>query len=223
METQIDTAELRKDLTPIVAQARSLVVSNPEDAQIAFNLRGSCKAFEKKVKEFFAPHKKRADDVHAELCASEKKELAPASEAIGIIDSKLSAFQEAQRKAQEIAQREAEAKARKEADDKAEAAALAAEQAGEHEEAAAIIAEPVQVAAVKPVVTPKLAGGSFRTSYFGTVTDKAAFLRAVANNPGWYGLVEIPQGSLNSFAAATKGVMQIPGLSFGSKQIPVGR
>ena len=224
MDTAIlDTAELRKDVAPIVSQANALTVTNPEEAQIAFDLRKAAKSFVSRVEAFFEPHKKRAKAAHAGLCDDEKKELAPATAAITIIDVKLSLYQDVQRLKQEKERQELAAKARKDAEDKALADAQAAHDAGEKDEAEAILAAPVSIPAVAAPKSVKLEGGSFRTEYYGVVTDKAAFIRAASENAGLHGLLEVPQGALNKFAASTKGAMQIPGLRFGSKQVPVGR
>ena len=220
---EIDTKELGKEIVSVVDQANAIVISSPEHEQEAFNLRRTAKFFQIKVKAFWEPHKKRADDVHAGLCADEKKMLTPAVEVVAILDKKLAYYDEQRRQEAERVRREAEVLARKLAEDKALAEAEALERAGEHKEAAAVIAEPVNVP-IQTIPKPaKIEGGSFRTVYFGIVKDKAAFIKAAAFQPGLQSLLEIPQGSLDKFAAATKSVMGVPGLEFGSRRIPIGR
>ena len=218
---EIDTADLRKDALTIVDRANAIMVTNQEEAQAAFNLRGMAKAFEKKVKDFFAPHKKLADKAHALLCASEKKELAGAVNAITIVDAKLSQYQEAKRKRDDAERKEREDAARKQSEDAVISQAKAAEDAGDHQEAAAILNEPLAVPAIIIPKATKIAGGSFRTEWFAEVVDLKEFVKAVANGAPM--LVEPDQIALKKFAASTRGSVKIPGVRFGSKQIPVGR
>lgn len=226
---EMDTQELRKDIAPVVAFANTITVTNGEEMQRAFDLRKQCKNFEKKVKDFFAKPKKQADELHANLCAMEKAELAPAMTALGVIDAKVSAY-EKERKAKEVAERERlELAARKLAEEQAIARAAAAEASGDNKKAEAIISAPLQVAPVQ-MEKPKIEGGSFRTDYYGTIIDLQGLITAVVNKQAPWALLELKkdgsialQSNVNAFAKTTKGEVPVPGVVFDSKQVPINR
>lgn len=105
----------------------------------------------KRVQEFFAPLKQMADKLHKAICAREREILDPLRK---VDEQKAGAIREFNAAEQrERRRREEEEAAARRRDDEARAAAEAAqlEQQGEHELAAAVVAEAI--AAPAPVVT----------------------------------------------------------------------
>lgn len=224
MTTEIfDITALKQEGLSVVEIARAMVVSTPAEASNASGFRRTLKTFEKKVKGFFKPHKQRIDEVHAALCADEKRVLAPALEGLSLLDLKLNAYQnKTQREAIEERQRR-EAAARKLAEDQALTQAQAAQAAGDHEEAETILDTPVEVPAIKAPKPEKIDGLHFRTDYFGVVEDLKSVIMAVVAGKAPLILIMVDPSALKKFAGATKGAVQVPGIRFGSKQIPVSK
>lgn len=104
-----------------------------------------------------------------------------------------------------------------------EAAALEAE--GRREEAEQVLdEEPALIEApIAPPPTPKVAGVSMREKWTAEVTDKAAFVRAVAANPSLLGLVDANAGALNQMASALKSDLKIPGVNVRREQVVSAR
>lgn len=104
------------------------------------------------------------------------------------------AAEEAQARAAENARREAEAQ---------EAAAIAREQAQDAE----LMPAPIAV-----TEKPKVAGLSGREKHKARVTDKGAFVRAVAARPELLELVKVDESALNKMAGALKTALAIDGV-----------
>lgn len=88
--------------------------------------------------------------------------------------------------------------------------------------AAAVQAEPVEqpaqveapVAAAVVPLPPRAAGVSVRTVWKAKVTDKSAFIRNAAGKPEIEAILEVDEGRLNKFAAATGGKASLAGVTF---------
>lgn len=88
--------------------------------------------------------------------------------------------------------------------------------------AAAVQAAPVesppeiQAPVAAPVVplAPRAAGVSVRTVWKAKVTDKSGFIRGAAGRPEIEALLDINEGKLNKFAAATGGKAHLTGVTF---------
>jgi hypothetical protein len=117
------------------------------------------KDLRKEIDATFDPIIKKAHEAHKEAVAQKKKVDAPLVEAEGIIKPRIAAWnaeQERLRREEEARLREI---ARKEEEERQLLAAIDAEQSGDMEESAAIMAEPVYVAPVViPKTVPKVAG-----------------------------------------------------------------
>lgn len=113
-----------------------------------------------------------------------------------------------------------QAEAAKEAGNVAEAAELESRaesrlDAG-HEDAVALELASHAVAAMPAVAPEKVAaaGTALRGAWKGRVTDKASFVRFVAANPDFIGLLSVDQSALNMLAKSTKGEKSVPGVEF---------
>ncbi len=113
------------------------------------------------------------------------------------------------------AQRQAEAAERAARAAQRDGDAEAAEQAAARAEAAREQAELAMVAPTMPTIAvPKAAGASFRGTWKGRVTDKAALIAAAAARPELQGLLAIDTTALNGMARAVKDSGKVPGVEF---------
>jgi len=189
------------DITPEKEEAKTVALVLPSDARAikvqdyatreaanAFFLK--CRDARKKIAAVFDPHierakeaKKKADEVRAALVKEKEQAEAPIVEAEGIVNREILRFDDEDRKRREKEQREAEEKAHREAEEAALRAAAAAEQAGDKEEAAAIIEEAVHapVFVPAPPPPPKLKGSSEVTYWKFEVENLKALILAVAS------------------------------------------
>jgi hypothetical protein len=186
-------------------------IASAEQYQSVCGYLISVKAFQKRVTDFFKPHKDRALAAHRALCADEQKALEPALADERACKAAIVAFDTEQ----ERIRREEEAKLREQARLEAErvrleeAAALELQASRENdtallEEAHALMDEPVQTPAViVPRTTPKVAGISYREVWKFRITDSSKLPRDYTRPD------EIKIGGV---VRAMKGVTNIPGV-----------
>jgi hypothetical protein len=131
-------------------------------------------------------------------------------QAESIIKGKMISYtDEIERQQREAAQAAAKAAA------EAEAAAMAAAADAQDDVAEAAMELAVAAAAAAPVVlAPVRAAGISKTMVRkkGRVTDKAAFLKAIAEVPAYHALVDVNEGAINKLVAALGGGLAIPGI-----------
>lgn len=105
--------------------------------------------------------------------------------------------------------------ARKEEEERRLAEAEAAEKAGDHEEAEAIINEPVYVP--PPIVektVPKVDNRLFAKRWKGRGVDKLKAVKFIALNPQYLNLLTFDDPAINSMARSIKGPSPVPGIEF---------
>lgn len=228
--TQDDTINLER--AGLVWQpAGTLTIQTAEEyAAEAERLKG-IKLFQRRVTEFFSPLKKKASEAHRALCDAENKALKPAQDDEAAIKRALGTYDAEQdriRHEEERRLRE-EARQREETRRLEEAAALEREAAATgdeelREEAAALIAAPVEapVVTIQPT-TPKVAGIVRREVWKADVTDLAKLVKAAAENPQYLNLLLANNTALQQMAKALKGAMAIPGVRvYAESQIAAG-
>lgn len=121
------------------------------------------------------------------------------------------AREKAQAEAEQLAAsgRAAEAQAAKEAAEVAEREAL---ERAEHEAAERRQTAAVVVAAPTETVAPVAAGTAVRTTWKARVTDKAALIKAVAEQSQFENLLEVNDTALNALARSLKANFRLPGI-----------
>jgi hypothetical protein len=130
------------------------------------------------------------------------------------------------RKALELAQRQGRAE---DAMEMAEQAAMAevraeqAEQAGQAQAAELATLAGLTVAAPVVAAPTKAKGQSVRRVWKGRITNKAAFVRACAENPQWLALVDVNEAALNQLAKALQENLSIPGVEAYSDAVLAAR
>jgi hypothetical protein len=168
----MEANEIQERALTVPEQAKAIIIITNEDYTRAGEILLTIKDIRKEIDATFDPIIKKAHEAHKEAVAQKKKIDAPLIEAEGIIKPRISDYlaeQERIRRAEENRLREI---ARKEEEERQLMEAIAAEQAGETEEAAAIINEPVYVApVVVPKSVPKIQGVSTQKRWTFRVVD----------------------------------------------------
>lgn len=217
------------------ADAAIVIRSNEEYTAVAERLK-VITSFRRKVQDFFAPHKKRANDAHKALCEDERKALAPADADERRLKTALVTWtteQDRKRKAEELRLRE-EQRRQEETRRLEEAAALetAAKATGDlamQEQAEALIEAPIPVMPVEALTpaAPKVDGISYRDVYRGDVVDLDALILAAVNDKTGqlrgYLKIEPNQSAIDAMARALKDKLSIPGVRLVVDKIPVTR
>jgi hypothetical protein len=171
------------------------------------------KAFQKRVTEFFKPHKRRLDEAKAALLADERNVLAPADADEQACKAALRVYDEAQELARQQEEQRLRDEARRQEEDRRLDEAAALEREGYTEEAVALVEEPVNAPAVMLAkTTPKVSGISFRENWSARVVSLPKLIAYVAAHPQHANLLMPNQAALNSLARSLKNGMLIDGV-----------
>ena len=176
-----DTAELDREASGLIAQAKAFEVIDASSYATANTIAGTLRNYERRVVEFFAPMRKAAREADRIARETERAKVAPAENARAILDRKALDWRRAEdaRLADEARAR-AEA-ARKEEEEKRLAMAAAAEEAGDAELAEAIIdsaAPPMPAVEVVPVA-PRVDGRTIVRRFSAECVDQSALVAFV--------------------------------------------
>jgi hypothetical protein len=194
------TQEVTTRALSITEQGRAVIINNSDDYVAAGSLWTTIKGIMKQVDDSFDPIISKAHASHKEAVAQKAKIYDPLKSVYVYVKGVMSAWdveQERIRKAEETRLREV---ARKAEEERLLTEAIAAESAGEKEEAAAIMEEPVYV---PPIVlqkaVPKVQGMSFRTIWKFRIKDVNAIPRQymVPNEVAIGGVVRSLKASAN--------------------------
>lgn len=210
----------------------ALVVQSPEEYTATAEHLKTIKAFQRRVTEWFAPLKRKANEAHAALCTEERKLLQPSRDDEDRIKRALTVYDDEQtrKRREEQIRLQREQRERDEADRLAAAAALelqgnATGEAAYHDAAAQLLASPAALAPVEPITppTPKVAGLMFRETYGAEVVSLMTLVKAVAAGQQPIGLLMANQSALDGQARSLKGSMAIPGVRLVVTKTPVTR
>lgn len=164
--------EIEKGIVNISDQAMSIVVKDNESFVMADGLLNAIKAMEKKIKDFFKPHKENAHKAWRTLCDAENAELAklePGATHIKAQNKNYLAIEEAKRQEEENRLR---LEAQKAEEEKRLAESIQLEAEGLQEEAEAVLDTPAPI--IMPTVektTPKADMRLYRKVWKFEVTD----------------------------------------------------
>lgn len=205
-----DEARQDEDNRALQAKAASLVIMNDQQYQEAAEIGKEIKRRAKMVTDLFQPIKEAANKAHKAACAREKEMLLPLQEAERMVKASMSAYtMEQERKrleAEETARKAREEEARRMLEQ-----AVALDEQGDSEAAAAVL-EDAQVMAETPAVA---APAVLVTK--GVTQKKVWDIQIVS--PGdvpvsFAGVVirPIDIATIKKLVTASKGKMQIPGV-----------
>jgi hypothetical protein len=198
------------------------IQSHDRYQQVADYLK-SIKAFQKRVTDFFAPHKARALESHRALCADEKKALDPALQDEAGCKRLLLAYDNEQDRLrrEEEQKRQADARQAEEARRLAEAAAMETEaiETGDQallEQAMEMVEQPIVAPAIAPVEkqTPKVSGVSYREVWKFRIVNPSLIPREY---------LAVDDSKIGQVVRAMKGATKIPGIvAYADKQVAAG-
>lgn len=205
---------LKKESSALEVKAEATLVTTDEQYQEAAEFGKAIKAKANEITTFFKPMKDAAYKAHKEVCDREKQMLDPLAKAEKLVKQAMGTYsieKERRRKAEEEAARKA---AEKEAARRLEEA-IALEEQGRNEEAAAVVedAEVYDTAASTLIV----GGASPKVSGVGTRKDWEIVSIDGAKVPAQFSGVElrpVDKAAVMRLIRASKGSIEIPGISY---------
>ena len=211
MET-IETKEIEKELIKVEINAIALQVTDNETYAQAGTLLIGYKELGKTIKNYFKPLKENTHKAWEVICDREKEELNKLQPGIQHLNKQMVTYnieQEQIRKAEEDRLRDEAEKAERE---RRLGLALKAVEAGEEEEAKAILEEPGFIP--PPIVektVPKQAGLAMVTIYKWRLVD-------INKVPKPYLQLRVNEAAVNQTVKALKAQTNIPGIEVYSEQ-----
>ena len=215
-----EAEKIQETYLPIVSSARALCVTDQVSHGAALTWMKELKGAEKKVRERLDPLIASANAAHKGLTKLRSDLLRPIEQAASILDGRCQEYERVEREKALAEARRLEDEARKREEERQLLDAIHAEESGDSETAAAIMAEKpvVPVVVVAPAVA-KVDGVSSRTNWRAEVHDKLALVRYVATHPEWINLLEPNESSLNGLAKSQRDALAIPGVRAVAEQV----
>lgn len=212
--------ELERDSSSLEERCRAIgPVVDASHYALKGELVVSAKALLKTIIAHHQPMKDAANRAHKEVCAAENRLANPLKMLIAREDADLTRWRTEQEQIRQQAQREAEERERQRAQDAIVAEAVAAERAGEHELAEAIVnLQPTPNTVTVPKAVPKVAGLRERQKYYSArVTNLMALAKAVVAGTVPLQAIQGNQTFLNDQAESYKDTLNYPGVEVVSR------
>jgi hypothetical protein len=217
--------EFKQQIAPLTNRASQIViVDQPSYAQASETLLG-VQAWLHRIQTSFTSSKRKALELHSEICKTEHEVVDPLVGARDTLKRKMGVWVEIQMNEAEEANRRAREEREREHQEEIEERVQEAELRGATvNEVRAIIETPAMPPPpVAPAVT-QVRGVSTSDKWYAEVTDKRAFVTAALGNRLLFELVEIHQPRLDRLAGQLKGALSdIPGLKIGRRAIITAR
>jgi hypothetical protein len=211
-------AELEAQSTSLTTQAKNITsIITVDDYIKATDLGRSLRAMKKGLVDFWGPLKATAHTSWKQLCGEENKMVDPVDRAIVMVDDAICLYKDDQEKKRQEIECLAREAAQKAEHERAQAEAVALENAGQHEEAAqvieqAIAAPPVPV--IVPSAVPQVQGVSFTKRWKFRIVNEALI-------PREYLMVD--EGKIGQVVRALKGQAKIAGIEVYPETSMTGR
>lgn len=209
----IDESALKTEAISLEVRADALSVTNDEEYQDAAEFLKTLKDQAGKVKDFFKPLKDAAHKAHKEVCDREKQMLDPLTKAEVVIKKAVGEYLAEQERKRKAAEERARQAAKAEADRRL-AEAIALENQGRMEEAAAAVeeAEIIDSATIAVPVAPtkKVKGVSSSKDWELVSVDDSKVPVDVAGTV----IRPVDQGAIMRLIRASKGTIKIPGVTY---------
>lgn len=209
----------RKEWQPIVESAKGIQITDAESKELAVQHGRLLQASVKSVGELYTSTKQSIDSVKKPVLEAEKQDLGEINSAKDALGAKLLTWNTEQAKIHAEQLRKAQEQARKDEEERKLAEAIAAEQAGEKEEAEQILNEetmPMPVIVQSPQV--KVAGEVGKTTYAAEVTNLMELIKGVASGKVPIQAVKADEPWLNGQARAFREGLAYPGVTVRVKQ-----
>lgn len=167
-------AEFQAASPTLMKQARDFSIEDQSDYEFSLTIAEEAIRRQKAVKEFFAPTKRLADQLHASLCEMERNLLTPYVDIERLIKGRRQDWRVEQERIRAKAEEDARKKAKEEADARALQEAAQLEKEGEREAAAVVVEQAL--AAPPPVIVmpssvPKQANSAVRGEWDFRIDD----------------------------------------------------
>lgn len=214
----IETSEVKEVTTlalSIPEQARQIVIKTVDDYARAGEIMMTIKAIRKKITETFKPIKQKMDAAKQEVLDQERAADAPLKEAEQLLSPQIIAWNREQERLRQEEENRLREEARKQEEERRLQEAILAEQAGQKEEAEAIMETPVQVApVVVPKSVPKVAGMSIRENWKFKITNERLIPREY---------LKVDEVKIGQVVRALKSATNIPGVEVYNEGTVSGR
>ena len=206
--------ETKTSTIALVNQARAIQIRSNDDCRMADGFIEALKSAEDKWDGLTAPSREAAHKAWKASVALHDGLITELSETRKDLKRRRGEWYDEQERARREEERRLQEIARKQAEDEALAAAEAAEAAGDHEIAEAIVAQPITTPAVTVARTAPAASRltAARTVWGAQVVDLMALVKAIAAGTQPITLVEPNMVALNGMARAAKSALAIPGV-----------
>lgn len=214
----IETTEVKEVTTMALSvpeQARQISIKTMADYTRAGEIMMTIKAIRKKITETFRPIKQKMDAAKQEVLDQERAADAPLKEAESLLSPQIIAWNREQERLRQEEETRLREEARKQEEERRLQEAILAEQAGQKEEAEAIMDTPVQVApVVVPKSVPKVAGMSIRENWKFKVTNEKLIPREY---------LKVDEVKIGQVVRALKSATNIPGVEVYNEGTVSGR
>ena len=211
------------EMGPLVTAARAFEVRDLDGNTMALQRCKALRDAERRITDLFEDSRKKADAAKKSILALHDGFIAPIAEARSIYDRKAFDYEAAERRRAEDEQRRLQEVARKAEEERALLAAIEAEEAGDTQEAEAILAEPVvaPVVIVAPSIA-KVSGVATREIWSAEIVDVAACLLAMTQRQEWSAALDRLKPELESIfrplAVAQHEALNFPGVKAVKRQ-----
>lgn len=175
----VEPNEVKERALTIIEQANAIIIRDSEEYKSAGELWKAIKGLKEQVNETFKPIIEKAHAAHREALAQKAKIFDPLDAASRTVKTVMERYDRDQESLRLLEEKRLREEARKAEEERLLMEAIAAEAAGEKEEAKAIMEEPVYVPPIiVPKATPKLNGGPvYRTIWKFRIKDMNAIPR----------------------------------------------
>ena len=204
-------------VTALVTRPPKDIILSEDDAQPWRAYMQDQAACRKRIEDAFKPIKDAAYARHKAICAKEKEKIADFVTGEMEAKGKLTDFVLAENKRRQEEQERLDAEARKKA-------IADAKKDGDKALANAIKNGVVPVVSEQVVQQPvKIDGFSVRSQKVGTVSDKLALIKAVAQGRVHHAVLDVNTVELNKLVRATAGTLAIPGVIISDSNVGTRR
>lgn len=218
-----DGTAFKDKAVSVLLQANELTVTNDDQFSVAGNFLRGLKGFLKELDDTFDNSIRAASLAHKAALATKKNLAEPIEQAEIVVKAKLGVYRTEQERLKAAERLKLEQDAIRQAENEKVAQAADLEIIGKSEEANALLASHT---VITPVVVPdlvKVDGVSFREKWNGEVIDLMALIKAVAAGTAAATLVQADLKTIRSYAEATRGAIEVPGVRFYSEKVVSGR
>jgi len=206
-------SEKRKEWEVVVLAAKDFQVTDAESKETAVGYGRLLQASTKALNELYTSTKQGIDAIKKPILEAEKSDIGAITAAKDALGSKVLAYDREQARILAEAQRKAQEEARQAEIERKLQEAIALEAAGEKEESAQVLDEPIMaVPAIVQEAPTKVTGQVTKTTYSAVVTDFKKLVMAVSRGEVPLLALKADEPWLNGQARAFRTGLSYPGV-----------